>query len=189
MKKSLGAKILAMPCPVWVIGSWSEDGKPNAMTIAWGGICCSKPVMVTASIRKERHTYENIMRTKSFTVNIPIAEQAKEVDYFGMASGRDADKFATTGLTAVKSDVVDAPYIAEFPLVIECRLDRVVELGAHDQVIGEVMDVKADEKVLEGDIPALTKVAPLLFAPGDGAYFRAGEYLGKAFSIGRGYMD
>jgi flavin reductase (DIM6/NTAB) family NADH-FMN oxidoreductase RutF len=115
MKKSFGAKTLVYPTPVWVIGTYDKAGKPNIMTIAWGGVCSSKPPCVAVSIRKATYTHGNIMERKAFTVNVPSASHAKVTDYAGLVSGRDVDKFATTGLTAVKSDQVDAPYIQEFP--------------------------------------------------------------------------
>ncbi|WP_022663367.1 flavin reductase family protein [Paucidesulfovibrio longus] len=188
MKVSLGAEILAMPTPVWIVGSYDAEDKPNAMTIAWGGVCCSKPPCVGVSLRKATYTYDCILARKAFTVSIPSESNAKEADYFGMASGRDVDKFAATGLTPVRSEVVDAPYVGEFPLVLECRLLQTVEIGLHTQFVGEIMDVKADENVLVGGKPALDKVLPLLYGTGSKSYFRSGPFLGKGFSIGRGYM-
>jgi len=187
MKKSLGANTLAQPTPVWIIGSYDEAGKPNIMTIAWGGICCSKPPCVTISLRKERHTYAAVMLRKAFTVNIPSQAHAPEADYVGMVSGAKVDKFAATKLTAVRSDLVDAPYVQEFPLVLECRLIETLDLGAHTQFIGEILDVKADESVLapEGHIdPA--KLRPIIYTPGASQYYGLGELVGKAFSLGKG---
>jgi len=101
MKKSFGAKTLIFPAPVWCVGSYDTSGKPNIMTIAWGGICCSKPPCVTISLRKATYTYGNIMERKAFTLNVPSEQYVQEADYFGIASGRDVDKFKETGLTAV----------------------------------------------------------------------------------------
>ena len=121
-RKSLGAKTLAQPCPVWVIGSYDAAGKPNVMTASWAAICCSQPPMVTVSLRKATYTYGSIMESKAFTVNIPSEEFVSAAAYFGSVSGRDVDKFAASGLTPVKSALVNAPYIKEFPLVLECKL-------------------------------------------------------------------
>jgi flavin reductase (DIM6/NTAB) family NADH-FMN oxidoreductase RutF len=186
MKKSLGAKTLAQPTPVWVVGSYDKEGKPNIMTIAWGGICCSQPPCIAVSIREATYTYGGIMEHKAFTINIPSVSQAKEADYVGMVSGRTVDKFSEVKLTAVKSDLVDAPYIQEFPVVIECRLLQTVEVGLHTQFIGEIEDVKAEESVLDAQgMMDIAKVAPLVFDPGQHAYFSVGERIGKAFSIGK----
>jgi len=186
MKRSLGAKTLAQPTPVWVIGSYDGQGRPNLMTIAWGGICCSQPPCVAISLRKATYTYECISGRRAYTVNIPSAALVKEADYVGTVSGRNVDKFATAKLTPVKSGLVDAPYIEEFPLVIECRVIHTVEIGLHTQFVGEIMDIKADEAVLDGQgMPDILKVRPLIFDPGQGAYYGVTERIGKAFSIGK----
>lgn len=190
MKKSLGAKTLAYPTPVWVVGSYDADGKANMMTIAWGGICCSKPPCVTVSVRKERHTYAAVMARKAFTVSIPSVAQVAEADYVGMVSGAKADKFAVTGLTPIKSDLVDAPYVQEFPLVLECSLLQAIDLGAHTQFIGEILDVKAEEAVLgpEGHVD-LAKLRPLLYAPGASGYYGVGEHVAQAYSAGKKFGE
>ena len=186
MKKSLGAKTLAQPAPAWVIGSYDAQGKPNIMTIAWGGICCSQPPCVTISLRKATYTYECIKARKAYTVNIPSAALVKEVDYIGTVSGRTVDKFDITKLTPVRSVLVDAPFIKEFPVVIECKVLHTVEIGLHTQFIGEIVDIKAEESVLDDQGMAdILKVRPLIFDPGQGAYYSIGERIGKAFSIGK----
>lgn len=186
MKKSLGAKTIVYPTPVFVVGSYDSEGKPNVMTAAWGGICCSKPPCVTISLRKATYTYGNIMERKAFTLNIPSAEHVKAADYFGLVSGKATDKFADTGLTPIKSQVVDAPYIQEFPMVVECILFRTVELGLHTQFVGEVVDVKVDESCMTADgVPDVAKIDPISFSPEPPSYFGVGEFLGRAFSVGK----
>jgi len=186
MKKSLGAKTLVYPTPVWVIGTYDKDGRPNAMTIAWGGICCSKPPCVAISLRKATYTYGNIMERKAFTINVPSEEHAVKADYFGMVSGKSENKFAATGLTPVKSEMVDAPYISEFSLILECNVLQTIEIGLHTQFIGEIMDVRADEAVLnEKGMPDIEKVRPFIFTPEMRGYHRIGESIGAAFSIGK----
>jgi len=189
MKKSLGAKTLAYPTPVWVVGSFDAAGKPNMMTVAWAGICCSAPPCVTVSIRKERHSYAAIMARRAFTISIPGQSQVAEADYVGMVSGSVADKFAVTGLTPVRSELVDAPYVGEFPVVIECRLVQTVDLGAHTQFIGEVVDVKADEGVLDasGHVD-LAQLLPLIYAPGGSQYYGVGPVVAKGYSAGKKFM-
>ena len=111
MKKSIGAKTLVYPSPAFVIGTYDKDGRPNVMTAAWAGICCSKPPCVSVSLRKARYSYDNIVARKAFTVNVPSEQYVRETDYFGIVSGRKKDKFAASGLTPVKSDLVDAPFV------------------------------------------------------------------------------
>ena len=186
MKKSLGAKTLGCPTPLWVIGTYDSEGKPNVMTIAWGGICCSKPQSVNISLRKATYSYSNIIDRKAFTINIPSEKYAKEADYFGIATGSKTNKFADTGLTPLKSDLVDAPYIKEFPLILECKMAHNTEIGTHTLFVGEIIDVKADESVLgENGLPDINKVQPVLFAPEVRTYHGIGKTLGKAFSMGK----
>ena len=186
MKKSLGAKAIVYPTPVLIVGTYDNAGKPNVMNVAWGGLCCSSPPSVAISLRKATYTYGNIVERKAFTINIPSENYVKEADHFGIASGGKEDKFSATKLTAVKSDLVDAPYIKEFPLVLECKLTHTVEIGLHTQFIGEIVDVKVEDSVLgEGGVPDIKKIKPFLYAPEIRAYYGIGECLGKAFSIGK----
>lgn len=185
MKKSLGANTLIYPTPTWVVGTYDQDGKPNAMTIAWGGICCSQPPCVAVSLRKATHTYGNLVGRRAFTISIPSEAQVRAADYFGMVSGRSVDKFAAARLTPVRSDLVDAPYVQEFPMVLECRLAHTIELGLHTQFVGEIVDVKVEETALSGDGRAdIKKVKPLVFTPDTQAYYGIGDFVAAAFSVG-----
>jgi len=186
MKTSLGARTLLYPAPALMVGTYDKVGKPNVMAAAWTGICCSKPPCVAVALRKATYSYGNLVARKAFTLSIPSHDLVAEVDYFGMASGRDEDKFAATGLTPVRGEFVDAPYVSECPVVLECRLAQTLELGLHTQFVGEILDVKADESVLGADgVPDMAKVRPVVFAPESRSYYRLGEYVGKAFSIGK----
>lgn len=189
MKKSLGAKTLLYPTPVLAVGSYHADGRPNVMTAAWGGIACSKPPCVSVSLRAATATHGNIVARKAFTISLPSSEQAAVADYFGLVSGRDVDKFAATALTPTKAEFVDAPYVAEFPLVVECAVVQVHELGLHTQFIGEVKDVKIDESCLDDDghIDA-GKLDPVALALEAGGYFALGALIGPAFTIGKVFV-
>jgi len=185
LKKSIGPQTVLYPAPVLIVGTYDKEGKPNAMTAAWGGICCSKPPCVTVSLRKATYTYGNILEQKAYTLNIPSEKHVKEADYFGMVSGKSVDKFSETGLTPVRSELVEAPYVEDFPIILECRLLHTFEIGLHTQFIGEIMDVKADGDLLREDgVPDIEKVKPIVFAPGAHSYFGTGDFLGNAFSIG-----
>ena len=185
MKKSLGAKTILYPTPVLIVGTYDAAGKPNAMTAAWGGICCSSPPCVAVSLRKATYTHGNIAQQGGFTINIPSEKHAREADYFGLVSGKKRDKFAETGLTPVRSTLVNAPYIAEFPFALECKLIRQIELGLHTQFVGEILDIKADETVLdEKGMLDVEKVKPFFYVPEANAYYGMGKLLGAAFSIG-----
>ncbi|GFE59879.1 flavin reductase family protein [Geobacter sp. AOG2] len=189
MKRSLGAKPLGLPAPVWVVGSYSPDGSPAIMVVSWGGICCSTPPCVAISIDKTRFSHANIIEHRAFTVNVPSRRHLIATDYLGLVSGATVDKFSATGLTAVKSDTVQAPFVKEFPLVFECRLLQSIDIGSHTQFIGQIMDVKADEAVLDDrGNPVAGKVSPLISSAGDRSYYALGEYLEQAYVPGMALM-
>jgi flavin reductase (DIM6/NTAB) family NADH-FMN oxidoreductase RutF len=190
MKKSVGAKTILYPTPVLVVGTYDAQGRANAMTAAWGGVACSKPPCVSVSLRSATASHGNIMARKAFTISLPGEANAAQADYCGVVSGREHDKFDELGLTAVRSDLVDAPYIAEFPLVLECDVVAIHELGLHTQFIGEVRDVKVDESVLDsaGGID-LARLAPIMYMMGAGGYYGVGELVGAAYSIGKASVE
>ena len=187
MKRSVGAKTILYPMPVLVVGTYDQAGRPNMMTAAWGGICCSRPPCVAISLRAATYTYENLMATRAFTVNIPPETYVTEADYVGIASGRQVDKFAVTGLTPVPGKVVHAPSVEEFPVVLECQVLHTLEIGLHTQFVGEIKDIQVAEDCLtpEGS-PDITKIKPFLFAFDSSAYYRIGDYLAPAFAVGKG---
>lgn len=185
MKRSVGAKTILFPAPVLVVGTYDGDGRPNVMTAAWGGLCCSQPPCVAVSLRMATATHGNITQRRAFTVSIPSEDHVRQVDYFGMVSGKKEDKWAATRLHPERAEHVDAPYVVEFPLVLECRLVQVTELGLHTQFIGEIVDVKVEETCLRDGKVDIERVRPCVFAPDTQAYYRVGEFLGQAFAIGR----
>ncbi len=187
MKKSLGARTLVYPTPVWLIGTYDATGKPNIMTAAWGGICCSQPPCVTVSLRKATYTYDSIIKRKAYTISIPSEAEVKEADYAGLVSGKNTDKFAAAKLTPVRSELVDAPYVGEFPVIVECKLIHTLEVGLHTMFVGEVADVKAENSVLgDKEMPDILRLKPMVFDPGSRSYFGIGGFIGNAFSIGKG---
>jgi flavin reductase (DIM6/NTAB) family NADH-FMN oxidoreductase RutF len=180
MKKSLGAGTIIVPTPVWVVGTYDKDGKANVMTAAWGGICCSDPPCLAVALRAATNSHGNIMARKAFTVSVPSEIHVAETEYWGTVSGRDKNKFAAAGLTPEASTLVDAPFVKEFPLVLECEVLQVVEIGLHTQFIGRIMDVKADEAVLDArGKPDMEKVKPILFNPANRGYYATGTFLEK----------
>jgi flavin reductase (DIM6/NTAB) family NADH-FMN oxidoreductase RutF len=185
-KKSLGAKPLIFPAPVFVVGSYDKDGKPNVMTAAWGGLCCSQPPCVAVSMRKATQTYGNIMARRGFTISIPSEAHIRQADYFGLVSGNAEDKFAATGLTPVRSELVDAPYVGEFGMILECKLAHSYDLGLHTQFVGYILDIKADPSFLKPDGSVdIAKLLPVTFMPDSQMYHGIGPAIGKAFQIGK----
>ena len=186
MKTSLGAKPLIFPAPVFVIGTYDGAGKPNATTASWGGICCSQPPCVAVALRKAAYSHASLLARNAFTISIPSEQFVKQVDFFGLASGRNTDKFGATKLTPLRSKLVDAPYVKEFPLVLECKVIDVTELGLHTQFIGEVMDVKADDEIIgESGAIDIKRLKPLVFTPDTQEYYGIGEFVDKVFSAGK----
>jgi flavin reductase (DIM6/NTAB) family NADH-FMN oxidoreductase RutF len=186
MKTSLGARTIVYPTPVLIVGTYDAHHKPNVMAVAWGGICCSKPPCLAISVREATYTYASLMERKVFTASIPSVEHLEAADYFGIASGRDVDKFAVTGLTPVASDLVDAPYVGEFPVVLECKVVHIANLGLHILFVGEILDVKAEEGCIDpsGKLSG-ELVKPFCWAPPENTYYALGDRLGKGFSVGK----
>ena len=193
MKESLGPRTLGFPTPVFIVGSYDSEGKPNIMNAAAAGMCCLVPPCIYVSLRGATYTYHNIMKRKAFTVSIPPEKYVVEADYFGLASGKKADKFEVSGLTPVESGLVDAPYVNEFPVILECKLKETVNLGSHTLFIGEVLDLKVDEEVLI-DITSKSgkklirinpeKFLPIIFDMSTRNYYKIGEKIGDGFSDG-----
>jgi len=184
--KSLGPSTAAFPTPTWVVATYDKNGRANAMTAAWGGVANSTPASVFVAIRPDRYTYENILIKREFTICIPSEEHVKEADYFGIESGRDVDKIEAANLTAVKAEKVNAPYIAEFPMHLECKLADRMNLGSHFVIIGQIVDVKAREDIMDHkDSIEIQKLKPIIYSPTDRNYYGVGEEIGNAFSIGK----
>ena len=185
MKRSLGAKTLVYPLPIFLVGSYDAAGKANSMAAAWGGICCSEPPMLAVSIRKNRWTFDAISKRGAFTISVPDGTQSAQVDFAGIASGDKTDKFAELNLTAVRGEFVDAPYVDECPVVLELSLFTTTDLGSHVQFVGEIKDVKVSERCLDGDKPDIEKINPLLYDVGAREYRTVGSVMGKAFAGGK----
>lgn len=181
MRKNFGTKSWFYPLPVLIVGTYDEDGTPDAMNAAWGGLYDADKVILCLS---EGHkTTANIKAKGAFTVSFADAAHVTEADYVGMESANQVkDKLSKAGLHAVKSEYVDAPVIEEFPLTLECSLLKTTEDG---NIIGQIINVSADERILDGDgkIDA-SLLDAISFDPVHNAYRRLGEKVGNAFSDG-----
>ena len=182
MKRSLGAQTFLGVHPAVLIGTYDEERRPNVATVSWTGICCSRPPCVAVSLRAATKTHGCLKARGAFTVNVPDERHVAFVDLAGTWSGREADKFAMGGLTAAASERVDAPYVAELPLVLACRLREAHELGLHTLFVGEIVDVLADEEILgPNGLPDVERLRPLTWASGNGAYYGVGARLAPSF--------
>lgn len=182
MRKNFGVKNWLYPMPVLIVGTYDENGAPNAMNAAWGGIYDTNLVMVC--LADEHKTTENIRKTGAFTVSFATAKTAVPCDYVGIVSANDVpDKFARAGFHAVKSEFVNAPIIEELPMTVECKLLKFNEDGI---CIGEIVNVSADESVLDenGKIDA-GMLDPIIYDSVSHAYWSFGEKVGRAFFDGK----
>ena len=184
MKKSLGANPYTFPMPVLMIATYGADGKVDVMNMAWGGVCANN--MVALNITETHKTSQNIKERMAFTLSIADVDHLKEADFFGIASGNDMeDKFERSGLHAVKSEKVDAPVVEEFPLTLECKVVELQHGISGFRVVGEIVDVLADEKVLDGDGNVdIAKLNAFAFDPFGSGYYRIGEKVGDAWGDG-----
>ena len=183
MRKNFGAKPLSYPQPVYIIATYGEDGVPNAMNAAWGGISDMKEISICISAGHK--TTANILKRKAFTVSMAEAGQVAACDYVGIVSGNKvADKFAKAGFHAVKSVFVDAPLIEELSVAVECKL---IDFNPETCILrGEIVNVSVDERVLdENGKVDVAKVVPVIFDPFNNDYLKVGEKAGKAFSDGK----
>ncbi|MBE6682641.1 MAG: flavin reductase family protein [Ruminococcaceae bacterium] len=176
-----GSALLA-PVPA-VLVSCGNGEKDNLITIGWTGIVCTQPPKLYISVRPERFSYELIKQSKEFCVNLPTAEMARAVDWCGVRSGRDYDKFAEMKLTKADSFAVNCKSVAECPLTLECKVDSIVPLGSHDMFIADIVNVAVDESLLDENGRLMLEKANLLaYAHGD--YFTLGKKIGDfGFSV------
>ncbi|MDE7002577.1 MAG: flavin reductase family protein [Lachnospiraceae bacterium] len=166
------------PLPAVMVSVADREGRTNIITVAWAGTICTNPPMVSISVRPSRYSHHMILETGGFVVNLTTRALVRATDYCGVRSGRDVDKWKEAGLTPVRSDVVDAPCIAECPVNIECRVVRTEQLGSHDMFIAEVAAVHVDDRYMDGKGRFhLEDARPIVYSHGE--YYDLGEKLGR----------
>ena len=171
------------PLPA-VLVSCGTIEKPNIITIAWTGTVNTNPPMVSISVRKERFSYDLIKSSGAFVINLPTKELVKAVDWCGVRSGKDYDKFKSMNLTPIPSSTVEAPAVQECPVNIECTIKQAIELGSHTMFIAEITAVQAEEKYLDKNTGKfdLRQTEPIAYL--HGSYYTLGENLGRfGFSV------
>lgn len=182
MRKNFGAKPWTYPQPVFIVATYDEQGMPDAMNAAWGGIDLDDQINLCLSAGHK--TVKNLLVTKAFTVSMATVEQMVACDYVGIVSGnKEPDKFAKAGFHATKSEFVNAPLIDELPMAVECELVSYDPETCH--LVGRILNVSADESILDekGKIdPA--KLRPITFDPVHHDYLVIGEKVGNAFKDG-----
>lgn len=180
MRKHLGAKPYLFPQPVMIIGSYDENGEPNAMNAAWGGIVGMDQIIISLG---SHQTTDNIMRNRAFTVSMADAAHVTACDYVGLVSKRDEPrKMEKAGFTTSRSTFVNAPILNELPLALECELDKVLD----GLIVGRIVNVSADEGILDGDEAiSMERFAPITYDTVNLKYYRLGACVGTAFSDGK----
>ena len=181
MRKSFGVKPMVYPMPVFIIGTYDENGVANAMNAAWGGI--SEENEISICISEDHKTTKNLLLKGAFTVSMATADYVKQCDYVGIESGNKVEnKLERCGLHTVKSEFVDAPIILELPMAIECRLKSYDPESC--RLVGEIVNVSCDESALTDGKIDPDKLKPITYDSANHTYRIVGEIVGKAFSDG-----
>lgn len=182
MRKSFGVKSWLYPMPVFIVAAYDEAGVPNAMNAAWGGIYTDN--MIGVCLSEDHKTTKNILKTKAFTVSMATAEYVTACDYVGIVSGnKEPDKFTKAGFHASRSEFVNAPLIDELPMTLECEFVSYDEESNH--LVGRIMNISIDDKVLTDDKVDIRKMRPITYDPINHDYIELGAVVGNAFSDGK----
>ena len=182
MRKNFGSKTWLYPMPVLIIGTYDENGIPDAMNAAWGGI--SEENEISICVSDDHKTAKNVVVSGAFTVSVADVNNLVPADFVGLVSGNnEPDKIKKAGWTAIKSDFVNAPVFQELPMTLECRLRSYDE--ATCRLVGEIVNVGADENILTDGKIDLAKFSPITFDPVNHNYLTLGNVVGKAFCDGK----
>ena len=192
MKKSLKLRAVVSPTPAIIAAAYDENGKADACTLAFYTPTSHKPPCLTIAINAtaKRQTLTSMLHSGAFTIGYPSIEQAAEADWIGMASGYDHDKIAEVGWTTSKAEKVNAPVINELKLTVECKVVNTVDIGSHTQITGEVVNIQADESILdERGKYDLAKLNPIIYDEEQFAYRTVGGKTADAFKAGLVYKN
>ncbi|MBD5308060.1 MAG: flavin reductase family protein [Bacteroides sp.] len=178
MKTDWKPGTMVYPLPAVLVSCGTAE-KNNILTIAWTGTICTNPAMCYISVRPERYSYDLIRENMEFTINLTTESMAKATDWCGVRSGRDYDKWKECGLTREPGVKVNCPSVEESPLSIECRVKSIMSLGSHDMFIAEVVNVRADEALIDPETGAFRLDKAKLIAYSHGQYFGLGNMIGR----------
>lgn len=182
MRKNFKEQSWAFPMPVFIIGTYDENGVPNAMNAAWAGIYDTNKVFVSLSSHK---TCDNFKKTGAFTISFGTKDYVKACDYVGIVSGNKvSDKVIRAGFTSVKSEFVNAPYFEELKVCLECKVSKLIEDEDGIKLIGDIINVSADESVLTNGKIDSVKLKALSYDPCNNRYYTINEYVADAFKAG-----
>ena len=184
-KQQFGPQPWLFPNPTVLVGTM-VNGKPNVAAYAWSGITGGDPPTISVGVRHSRYTLEGILRNRTFSVNIPSADLIKETDYCGIATGSRDDKFKDCNWDVFYGDVKGAPYIEQCSVNIGCTAEHILKLGSHYLIAGPIKEIYVSDDCMKDGKPDVQKIDPIIYLTYPaGTYNKVGDYLGKAFSIGK----
>lgn len=185
MRKNLGPNPYVYPQPVLIVATYGEDGKADAMNVAYGGIVNSNRIQINIGVRHK--TSDNIRLKQAFTVGIADVKNLTAADYVGIVSGHDVpDKIERSGFHTVRSEFVDAPVIEELPITLECKVEEINQYDKTLRIVAEIVNVSADESILDGEGKIdPEKLQAISYDPANRTYLKVGEKAGTAFSDGK----
>lgn len=185
MRKNFGSKPMVYPMPVFIIGTYDENGVADAMNAAWGGI--SEENEISICVSDDHKTTANLLLKKAFTVSMATADFVKECDFVGIVSGNKVpDKLAKCGFHTVRSELVDAPIISELPMTLECKVKSYDPETC--RLVGEIVNVSADESIMTDGKIDVSKLRPIIYDSANHGYHVMGERVGNAFSDGKFFI-
>ena len=189
-KKILNPSASLLPCPIGLITTQGNDGKPNIITLAWMGMIASDPPMVSISVRGTRFSYKLLKENGDFVINIPDSKDLEKIDFCGTVSGRNTDKFKEANFTFEQANKVKAPVILECPVNIECRTREVLSYLTHNAFIAEILSIQVNEEVVEkeGGKWNIEKINPLVYCPSSQEYWALGKKIGN-YGFSKGKID
>lgn len=188
-KTKINPMPLLFPHPTVIVGV-DVAGQPDFVTVAWATIACGTPPCMAIALNRVRHSFKGVREHLTFSVNIPNTNQFKETDYCGIATGATQDKAADCKFTVFYGEVPGAPYIEECPVNIGCGAEHIIKLGSHYLIAGPIKEILVSDDCFTDGKPDAAKIDPIVYLTYPaGTYNKVGEYLGKAFSIGKEIRD
>ena len=188
----INPRALMYPAPAIIVSAYDENKKADACTLAFAAMCSHHPpcLMIAINTTLKRKTLKDIHQTKEFVVGLPDTSLVSQTDYLGIASGYDEDKIEKVGFTTRQAEHVYAPVINEIKVSIECKVVNMTEVGSHTQIIGEIVNIIADESVVDDNSKiSLEKLDPIVYDDVLYNYFKVGEKIADAFNAGLKYRD
>ena len=187
--KDFGPRTWFSPLPVLIIGTYDENGVPNAMNVGWGSIADTE--LIDINLAKDRKTVDNLMLKKCFTAAFATVSTLEESDYFGMVHGYGFNKLEKAGMKWHKSSKIDAPVIEGYPMVLECEVTHVSEedIDGGYRVFGRIVNVLADEEVCTDGVPDVSKMDLICLDPMSHSYVTVGKAVGRSYQVGNRFKD